>query len=110
MRSPAPRLSNNHGSALRASSFVSTAVSDLFSLGVIALWTLHPDFPSQNRPTIVSPLSVATRASGAQRLVIDLSYLNEHLAKEPFKYESLSMLSDILEPGFLIFNLDLKSG
>lgn len=104
---PDPAFFPNHASARRSADFVSTAIEDLLASGAITPWTPSPSSP---RPTVISPLSVATRASGAQRLCIDLRYVNEHLQYESFKYESLSMLSDILSPNDQIFNFDLKSG
>lgn len=107
---PTPRIAPNHRSALTAALFVTSAISDLLASGAVLPWTQHPTSHRQARPTVCSPLSVATRASGAQRLCIDLQHVNSFLSLTPFSYESLANLADILQPHDLIFNWDLKSG
>ena len=42
-------------------------------------------------PDIVNPLSVSTRSSGKQRLILDLRHVNTFIFKQKFKCEDLSV-------------------
>lgn len=61
-------------------------------------------------PDIVNPLSVSTRSSGKQRLILDLRHVNSFIFKQKFKCEDLSVAIQIFDLGFHLFKFDLKSG
>ena len=67
--------------------------------------------PRGQRPTVVSPIGVVPKPhSDKLRLVINLRYVNKHLAKTVFKFEGLVDLADIAEKGDHSVSHDLKSG
>lgn len=82
--------------------FVSNSVADLLRAKAIMIW------PGQ--PRCVSPLNVATRANGKQRLILDLRHVNDYLMVPKFRMESLSVLTDLADLEDLMFSLDLASG
>ena len=62
-------------------------------------------------PRIVSPLGVVSKPhSDKLRLIINMRYVNEHLAKRVFKIEGLSDIVDIAEIGDYSISHDLTSG
>jgi len=65
---------------------------------------------SAEKPTCVSPLNVATRPNGKQRLILDLRHVNNYLMVPKFRMESLSILSDLADLDDVMFSLDLASG
>ena len=60
-------------------------------------------------PDIVNPLSVSTRSSGKQRLILDLRHVNSFIFKQKFKCEDLSVAIQIFDQGCHLFKFDLKS-
>jgi hypothetical protein len=56
-------------------------------------------------PAVVNPLTVAFGKSGKPRLVLDCRHINPHLVKFKFKYEDVSVASNIIKKG----DFDLKS-
>ncbi len=67
--------------------------------------------PPGVRPTIVSPLGVVTKSHSSKlRLVINMRYVNGHLAMRVFKFEDLSDLSYMSEKGDYSFSYTLTSG
>ena len=79
---------NNHHSALENSAFVSNAIQELQHARCI--------IECAECPLVCSPLQVATNATGKQRLVIDLRYVNQYLHSCKFKYEGLNILPSLL--------------
>ena len=66
--------------------------------------------PRSHRPTVVSPIDVVTKPhSDKFLLVINMKYVNKHLAKKVFKFEGLLDLADIAEKGDHSVSCDLKS-
>jgi len=100
---PAPEFFKpNNREALACSDFVTASISDLLSANAIMKW------PSQ--PTCVSPLNVATKANGKQRLILDLRHVNGYLKIPKFRMDSLLLLPDLADLDDLMFALDLASG
>ena len=61
-------------------------------------------------PDIINQLSVSTRSSGKQRLILDLRHVNAFLYKQKFKCEDLSVATQIFDKDCYLFKFDLKSG
>ena len=61
-------------------------------------------------PGIIYPLSVSTRSSGKQRLILDLRHVNAFIYKQKFKCEDLSVATQIFDKGYYLFKFDPKSG
>ena len=99
---PTPFFKANNASALSNRSFVSKAVNELLHTNLIEEIFCVPD--------IVNPLSVSTRSSGKQRLILDLRHVNTFIFKQKFKCEDLSVAIQIFDQGFHLFKFDLKSG
>ena len=97
-----PFFKANNASALSNRSFVSKAVNELLHTNLIEEIFCVPD--------IVNPLSVSTRSSGKQRLILDLRHVNTFIFKQKFKCEDLSVAIQIFDQGFHLFKFDLKSG
>jgi len=93
----------NHSSATENSEFVSRAVAELLASGAIIM--------ADTRPTVVSPLGVVLRAEGKQnRLILDLRFVNSHLADNKFKYETLNDFAGVCPRGGWMVSFDLQSG
>ena len=99
---PTPFFKPNNASARSNRHFVSQAVNDLLDSNLIE--------EIFSAPGIVNPLSVSTRSSGKQRLILDLRHVNAFVYKQKFKCEDLSVATQIFDKGFYLFNFDLKSG
>ncbi len=60
---------------------------------------------------MISPLGVVpTPNSDKHRLVVNMKYVNEHLARMVFKFEDLSDLFDMTEKGDYCVAYNLASG
>ena len=99
---PTPFFKANNASALSNRSFVSKAVNELLHTNLIEEIFCVPD--------IVNPLSVSTRSSGKQRLILNLRHVKTFIFKQKFKCEDLSVAIQIFDQGFHLFKFDLKSG
>ncbi len=100
---PAARWLANHGSAGKHADFVSKSVQDLVATGTV--------MPVSQQPHCVLPLGVVERpGTGKLRLILDARYVNEHLVIPSFKYETLSTLHTVLQPGDYLLTADLTSG
>lgn len=99
---PTPFFKPNNASARSNSHFVSQAVNDLLDSNLIE--------EIFSAPNIVNPLSVSTRSSGKQRLILDLRHVNAFVFKQKFRCEDLSVATQIFDKGFYLFIFDLKSG
>ena len=56
------------------------------------------------------PLSVSTRSSGKQQLILDLPHVNQFVYKQKFKCEDVSVATQIFSRNYYLFKFDLKSG
>ena len=102
---PAPKESKNSPSALSHEQFVSEAVAEMLLAGAVS------QLPKGVRPTVVSPLGVVPKPrSDKFRLIVNMRYVNRHLAKRVFKFEGLSDLADIADKGDYAVSYDLTSG
>ena len=99
---PTPFAKRNNTSARENSAFVSQAVNDLLRLDLIEELAC--------KPNIINPLSVSTRSSGKQRLILDLRHVNQFIYKQKFKCEDLSVATQIFSRNYYLFKFDLKSG
>ena len=99
---PTPFSKANNVSARNNSTFVSEAVNELLKLDLVEEFFCAPD--------IVNPLSVSTRTSGKQRLILDLRHVNAFVYKQKFKCEDLSVATQIFDKDYYLFKFDLKSG
>jgi hypothetical protein len=91
MRLPDLLFQLNHKSAVENASFVSRAVEELVSGQCVV--------ECSSCPIVCSPLSVVTKASGKQRLVLDLRYINQFLTDRKFKYEGLELVPTLFSCG-----------
>jgi hypothetical protein len=102
---PAPIESPNTPSAFEHKKFVSGAIKEMVEAGALTR------LPRGQRPTVVSPIGVVPKPhSDKFRLVINMRYVNKHLANMVFKLEGLAVLADIAEKGDHSVSYDLKSG
>ena len=97
---PTPFFKVNNASALSNSSFVSQAVNELLHANLVEEIFCVPD--------IVNPLSVSTRSSGKQRLILDLRHVNSFIFKQRFKCEDLASPFKSLIKAFIYSNLILS--
>jgi len=98
---PTPFVKRNNTSTLESSDFVSQAINDLLRLDFIEELAC--------KPNIINPLSVSTRSSGKQRLILDLRHVNQFIYKQTFKCEDLSVATQIFSRNYYLFKFDLKS-
>jgi len=102
---PARREVPNSPSALAHGDFVSSALAEMLEAGAIS------KLPGGYRPEVVSPLGVVPKGKeGKFRLIINMSYVNDHLVTNKFKFEGLSDLADLAEKGDYAVTFDLTSG
>lgn len=100
---PPSMIFENHSSTYANKAFVTKFVSELIATQAAAV----ADFPL----LCVLPLGVVTRAAtGKQRLIFDARYINQFIDTPKFKYETLSHVHEILQPGDYTFVLDLQAG
>jgi hypothetical protein len=101
---PAAKESLNAPSAFEHKDFVNDAIKEMVESGALTR------LPRGQRPTVVSPIGVVTKPhSDKLRLVINMRYVNKHLAKKVFKFEGLADLADMAEKGDYSVSYDLKS-
>ena len=91
---PTPFSKANNVSARNNSTFVSEAVNELLKLDLMEEIFCAPD--------IVNPLSVSTRTSGKQRLILDLRHVNAFVYKQKFKCEDLSVATQIFDKDYYL--------
>jgi hypothetical protein len=97
---PEKAFFRNNKSAMAEAEFVDTAVQELLASNAIM---------ECKDPWVVSPLSVDVKPE-KKRLCFDLRYLNKHMGVERKKMETLEKAKCLIEPGALLFKIDLKSG
>ena len=96
--------SPNAPSAFEHKEFVNDAIKEMVEAGALTR------LPRGQRPTVVSPIGVVAKPHSEKfRLVINTRYVNNHLAKNVFKFEGLGDLADIAEKGDHSVSYDLKS-
>ena len=98
---PTPFSKMNNASALSNRSFVSKAVNELLHANLVEEIFCVPD--------IVNPLSVTTRSSRKQRLILDLRHVSIFIFKQKFKCEDLSVAIQIFDQGCHLFKFDPES-
>ena len=98
---PTPLSKANKVSARNNSTFVSEAVNDLLMLDLVVEFFCAPD--------IINPLSVSSRTSDKQRLILDLRHANAFVYEQKFKCEDLSVATQIFDKGYYLFKFDLRS-
>ena len=82
-------------------SFVKEEIQSLLRKGVIS--------ESEQKPTVVNPLTVAYNKVAKPRLVLDCRQINEYLHKFRFRYEDIRIAEEMFEKGSFLFRYDLKS-
>ena len=98
---PTPFSKAKNASARYNSTFVSEAVNDLLKLSLVEEVFCAPD--------IINPLSISTRSSGKQGLILDLRHVNAFVYKQKFKCEDLSVATQIFDKEYYLYKFDLKS-
>ena len=102
---PACREVPNSPSALAHEGFVSSALAEMLEDGAISKLAVG------YRPEVVSPLGVVSKGKeGKFRLIISMSYVNDHLVTNKFKFKGLSDMADLAEKGDYAVSFDLTSG
>lgn len=100
---PTPVLQSNHKSAVQNGVFVEEAIAELLATGAAV--------ECGAQPHCVMPLGVVPKPGTDKfRLIYDARYLNQYVVTPSFKYETLSGLGSVLQPGDYLFTVDLKSG
>ena len=97
---PDPYYFDNRSSALRRKSFVEFQILELLENGCISEVPDCPEF--------INPLHVAVQPSGKERLILDLSHLNNFIVKTHVKYENLKTVLQLLKKGDYVFSFDLS--
>ena len=100
---PKKKLFKNHASVAQQAEFVESAILKLLVAGSV----LETD---QEHIHICSPLGVVPKKNNKFRLILDLRYLNQHLASFKFKFEDLRVASQLLDLGDWFFTFDLFNG
>ncbi|XP_078586076.1 uncharacterized protein LOC144867937 [Branchiostoma floridae x Branchiostoma japonicum] len=101
---PPNRTFPNQQSCFTHSAFVDSAVQELLSVGSIV------EVPNRDHLRLCSPLKVVPKKGGKLRLIINLHFLNTHLAKFKFKYDGLPCLINLFRKGDWFINFDLRNG
>ena len=92
----------NRASAFKLKDFVNEAISELIERGCVQE-VLNP-------PKFINPLHVVQQSGGKCRLILDLSYLNRFIWKQPVRFEDIRTVFNLFQSGYLFFTFDLKSG
>ena len=86
---PSTKFQKNHKSAFKNACFVSSVVRELVEMRCVLECTLQPK--------ICSRLHVVFNSNGKPRLVLDLWFINQYFLNQKFKYEGLSLVSNMFE-------------
>ena len=92
---------NDHSSTVQHADFVKEAILKLEDSGSTVEM-------NQEDIHISSPLGVVPKKNNKFRLILDVRYLNKHLAS--FKFEDLRIASELLNQGDWFFTFDLLNG
>ena len=94
---------SNHKSAVDNRAFVCEAIEQLLLAGSAVE-------VKRDQVHVCSPLGVVPKKNGKRRLILDLRFLNKHLAKSNFKFEDLRVVAEILQPDDWFYTFDLRNG
>jgi hypothetical protein len=95
----------NSPSAMAHESFVTSALAEKMETGTIS------KLPACYMPEVVTPLGLVPKSKeGKFRLIINMTYVNDHLVAIKFKFEGLSDLADLAEKGDYAVSFDLTLG
>ena len=100
---PVKYFFSNHKSAVDNRAFVCEAIEQLLLAGSAVV-------VKRDQVHVCSPLGVVPKKNGKLRLILDLRFLNKHLAKRKFKFEDLRVVAEILQPDDCFFTFDLRNG
>ena len=100
---PPPTCFPNHASVRKHSDFVSDSVQDLLDRGCVV------EASNMQDVMVCSPLGVVDNGKKL-RLILDLRFVNKHLAKHKFKLEDIKVVENVYKQGDYIVTFDLKSG
>ena len=85
-------------------SFVSPALAEMLKAGAIS------KLPVGYMPEVISPLGVVHKGKeGKFRLIINMSYVRDHMVTNKFNFEGLSDLADFVEKEDYAVSFDLTS-
>jgi hypothetical protein len=91
----------NNQSAISQSGFVEGSIQSLQRSGAVS--------ETSSQGLCINPLTVANNGD-KMRLVLDCSYLNQHLAKFKFKLDDFTNVIDYFSEGCWMSKFDLKAG
>ena len=92
----------NNASALKHSTFVESEIENLLESGRI----LEVSDP----PTVINPLSVTDNPDGSQRLILDLSIVNDFILKDSIKFEDWRVMEEYVSQGDYLWKFDIQKG
>ena len=102
IETPESRSFLNNKSAFENEKFVSETLAELLKDSSVK----EVDYI----PCVVNPLSVSTDASGKQRLILDLRYVNNCLYKERIAFEDWRSFENYVSSNNFAYKFDLKKG
>ena len=100
---PVKYFFSNHKSAVDNRAFVCEATEQLLLAGSAME-------VKRDQVHVCIPLGVFPKKNDKLRLILDLRFLNKHLAKRKFKFEDIRVLAEILQPDDCFFTFDLCNG
>jgi ribonuclease HI len=62
------------------------------------------------KPRVISPIGVVPKKNNKKRLIVDLRFVNQHIALPSFKMENLQLAMDLVKPKDNFVKIDLKDG
>ena len=92
----------NNKSSLLEKEFVTESVFELLKNGCILETT--------QKSKVINPLSVSKNSVGKKRLILDLRYVNNHLAKDYIKFDDWKDFQNYLGKTNFCYKFDLKNG
>ena len=99
-----PKELVNSDSSFEHYEFVTKVISDMVKAGATSV------IPPGVRSSVVSPLGVVLKShSDKLRYIVIMIYVNEHLAKQIFKFEGLSDVAVMANKGYYYISYDLNS-
>ena len=102
---PPPKEIVNSESSLEHHEFVTKAISEMMIAGAASV------LPLGVRPTVVRPLRVVpTSHYNKLQLLVNITCVNEHLAKRVFEFESPSDVADMANKKDYSISYDLTFG
>ena len=98
---PDPFYFKNKQFTLKERLFIRSELKQLLKVGSIKI-VQHSDF--------ISPISCVPKKNGKLRLIIDLRHLNSCVKSRRFKYEDITSVTELIEPGDQLITVDLRDG